>query len=136
VTADLLAAGALALASFSHPAPAHVQVSVVAAHHAPRPVRAPAARHAYDAGHERGYRDGRRRGAHDARLHRRYDPERHQRFRDGDHGYRQRYGPRTASVSGYRRGFEKGYHGSYVRTAGFHPRHRGYCDRHPRARRR
>ncbi len=74
-------------------------------------------RYAYDAGYERGYREGFRCGRDDARDHRGYGWYRHDAYRDGDRGYRGRFGPRGPYVNGYRGGFEVGYRESFGRFA-------------------
>jgi hypothetical protein len=60
-----------------------------------------------------GYDDGYHEGAKDARHHERFSYWDEGRYRDGDHGYHGRYGPRWEYVSGYRRGFESGYRRAY-----------------------
>jgi hypothetical protein len=76
---------------------------------------------AFRQGYRRGERDGARYGRADARHHRRPLPERHQRFREGDRGYKHRYGPHGAYVDGYRQGFQVAYRTGFKRTA--HWRH-------------
>ena len=62
-----------------------------------------------------GYRDGFEVGRNDARDHDRYDPIRSKRYRDGDHDYNGRYGPRDDYKRAYRSAFEQGYRDGYQR---------------------
>jgi len=89
-------------------------VVVIQAEHVHHP--GPAER-AFREGYRRGERDGARYGRADARHHRRPQPERHQGFREGDSGYKHRYGSRGAYVDGYRQGFQVAYRTSFKRTA-------------------
>jgi hypothetical protein len=69
--------------------------------------------------YERGYRDGLKAGAKDWERHRRFDPWRHGRYRDGDSGYRSRYGPRGHYRRAYRTGFRTGYELGYTSPRGW-----------------
>lgn len=60
---------------------------------------------AFEKGYEEGLEDGRK----DRDRRRRFDPARHDEYRDGDHGYRERYGPRYEYVRGFRSGYLRGY---------------------------
>jgi hypothetical protein len=60
-------------------------------------------------GFERGYEDGLKRGRDDGQDGDQYDVTRDGKYRDGDHGYRSSYGPRSEYVHSYRSGFEMGY---------------------------
>ena len=62
-----------------------------------------------------GYRDGFDEGRSDARHHERFDPIRAKRYRDGDHDYDRRYGPREEYKRDYRVAFERGYREGYER---------------------
>jgi hypothetical protein len=78
-----------------------------------------------------GYTDGHEKGIEDGRHWRSFDPERHRRYRDADHRYDRRYGPRVEYQRAYRDGFLAGYRMGY-REAG---RYRGYSrDWDPRRR--
>jgi hypothetical protein len=59
----------------------------------------------FDEGYGKGFDDGRDRD--------RPDPWRHGRYRDGDHGYRREYGPRSLYQQAYRAAFERGYDEGY-----------------------
>lgn len=72
-------------------------------------------RYAYNRGQERGYHEGLKAGDNDARHDRHFAPQRHGRYRDGDHGYKGRFGPRGAYANGYRDGFERGYRQAFGR---------------------
>jgi hypothetical protein len=61
------------------------------------------------AGFEKGYEDGLKRGRRDGDRGDRFDVTRDGKYRDGDHGYKSSYGPRSQYVRAYRRGFEAGY---------------------------
>jgi hypothetical protein len=60
-----------------------------------------------------GYRDGLDAGRNDARDRDRFDPVRAKRYRDGDHDYDSRYGPREEYKREYRAAFEQGYRDGY-----------------------
>ena len=60
-----------------------------------------------------GYRDGVDAGRDDARHRERFDPVRAKRYRDGDHDYDRRYGPRDDYKREYRSAFERGYREGY-----------------------
>ncbi len=62
-----------------------------------------------------GYRDGLDAGRDDWRHRERFDPVRARRYRDGDHGYDRRYGPRDDYRREYRSAFEQGYREGYGR---------------------
>ena len=62
-----------------------------------------------------GYRDGIEAGRDDARHRDRFDPVRARRYRDGDHDYDRRYGPRDDYKRDYRSAFEQGYREGYGR---------------------
>jgi len=62
---------------------------------------------------ERGYEDGLNRGERDGRKRDRFDVTRDGKYRDGDHGYKSSYGPRSEYVRAYRRAFEEGYRDGY-----------------------
>jgi hypothetical protein len=62
-----------------------------------------------------GYRDGVDAGRHDARDRNRFDPSRAKRYREGDHDYDRRYGPREEYKREYRAAFEAGYREGYGR---------------------
>ena len=62
-----------------------------------------------------GYRDGLDEGRRDARHHERFDPIRAMRYREGDHHYDRRYGPREEYAREYRAAFERGYREGYER---------------------
>ncbi len=64
-------------------------------------------------GYSQGYHDGFEKGEEDYRKHRRPELSRHDRYRDADHGYKSRYGPKPAYRYGYREGFEEGYREAY-----------------------
>jgi hypothetical protein len=66
-------------------------------------------RRAYD----NGFRDGVDSGRDDARHHERFDPIRAKRYRQGDHDYDRRYGPRDDYQREYRAGFQQGYEQGY-----------------------
>jgi len=65
---------------------------------------------AYDRGYEDGYHEGEKDGRHGDR----YGFWDEGRYRDGDHGYNRRYGPRREYTNAYRRGFEAGYRRAYA----------------------
>ena len=60
-----------------------------------------------------GYRDGIDQGRHDARDGNRFDPARAKHYREGDHDYDRRYGPRDDYKREYRAAFEEGYREGY-----------------------
>jgi hypothetical protein len=60
-----------------------------------------------------GYRDGIEAGRDDARHRDRFDPVRARRYREGDHDYDRRYGPRDDYKRDYRVAFERGYEQGY-----------------------
>ena len=60
-----------------------------------------------------GYRDGLDTGRHDARDGNRFDPARAKHYREGDHDYDRRYGPRDDYKREYRAAFEQGYREGY-----------------------
>jgi hypothetical protein len=62
-----------------------------------------------------GYRDGIDAGRNDARHRERFDPVRARRYREGDHDYDRRYGPRDDYKREYRSAFERGYEDGYRR---------------------
>jgi hypothetical protein len=81
---------------------------------------------AYDQGYEDGYHEGRK----DGHRRDRYGYWDEGRYRDGDHGYKGRYGPRWEYRNVYRRGFEEGYRRGY---RSFHVRYDDrYDDRYRR----
>ena len=65
-------------------------------------------------GFEKGYEDGLKRGRRDGDRGDRFDPTRDGRYREGDHGYKSRYGPRSLYVRSYRRGYEEGYRDGFA----------------------
>jgi hypothetical protein len=76
----------------------------------------PPPRAAYGSLAERnGYRDGIDAGRDDARHRERFDPVRSRRYRDGDHDYDRRFGPRDEYKREYRAAFERGYREGYGR---------------------
>jgi hypothetical protein len=85
---------------------------------------------AFEKGYEEGLEDGRK----DRDRRRRFDPARHDEYRDGDHGYRERYGPRYEYVRGFRSGYLRGYRDGFdVRRYGRTARDRyGRDDRYDR----
>jgi hypothetical protein len=86
---------------------------------------------AFDEGYSRGYDDGAKEGSKDGRRGTRFELQREGRYRDGDSGYRDRYGSRSSYVSGYRRGYEEGYRrGYYTRSRDRYSYERDY--RYPR----
>ncbi len=74
-------------------------------------------------GFDNGYEDGLRRGRHDGDRGDRFDLARDSRYRDGDHGYRRSYGPRSDYVRSYRSGYAQGYRDGF---APFRYGRRGY----------
>lgn len=88
---------------------------------------ADARRYAYDRGYEDGLHEGEKDGKHGDRFQ--FSDE--GRYRDGDHGYNRRYGPRHQYTSLYRRGFEEGYRRAYERFTPYRSYGRGrYDDRY------
>ena len=68
-----------------------------------------------EGGVENGYRDGLQAGRDDARRGDRFEPARANRYREGDHDYDRRYGPRDDYKREYRSAFEQGYREGYGR---------------------
>jgi hypothetical protein len=64
-------------------------------------------------GFDRGYRDGIDKGRDDGEDHRAFDPRRQKWFRDGDRGYKDKYGPKWSYENAYRDGFLRGYDQGY-----------------------
>jgi hypothetical protein len=62
---------------------------------------------------QNGYRDGYAQGRDDGRDGDRYDPVRGSRYREGDHDYDRRYGPRDDYKRDYRAAFQQGYDQGY-----------------------
>ena len=62
---------------------------------------------------QNGYRDGIDAGRNDVRDRERFDPGRAKRYREGDHDYDNRYGPRDDYKREYRAAFEQGYREGY-----------------------
>jgi hypothetical protein len=62
---------------------------------------------------QNGYRDGLEAGRKDARDRERFDPIRAKRYREGDHDYDRRYGPRDEYQRDYRAAFQQGYEQAY-----------------------
>jgi len=96
----------------------------------------------YDSGrvaYDRGYEDGYHEGEKDGRHGDRYGFWDEGRYRDGDHGYNRRYGPRREYTNAYRRGFEAGYRRAYSSYARYRydgrdrydDRRDSYDDRYP-----
>lgn len=108
--AMVLAITALAVLMLSA-APADAQV------YRPHPERDGWGSHGYPArygpGFEFGFEDGYRDGYDAARRGRHYDPYRERRYREGDSGYRRRFGPRDLYRRDYRQGFLTGYDRGY-----------------------
>ena len=74
---------------------------------------------AFDEGYTRGYEEGAKEGSKDGKRGNRFELWREGRYRDGDHGYKDRYGSRATYTSGFRRGYEEGYRRGYrSRTSG------------------
>ena len=67
---------------------------------------------------QNGYRDGYAQGRDDARDGDRYDPVRGSRYREGDHDYDRRYGPRDDYKREYRAAFQEGYDHGYRESRG------------------
>lgn len=81
--------------------------------------------HAYDRGFDRGLEDGARSGGRDGRHREPFGFWRDHLYRDGDSGYRGRYGSHRVYVNGYRAGYERGYREAY-RAERRHDRHACY----------
>lgn len=80
--------------------------------------RYPNGSYAYNtAAYDKGYRDGLEKGRDDARHNKSYDPVRQDWYRDGDRGYKSRYGSKDQYKLAYRDGFEAGYRSSYESNA-------------------
>lgn len=80
------------------------------------------------AGYAQGFEDGYDKGRDDAKDRDRYDVRRHKDYRNADHGYNKRYGPKDFYKRDYRAGFEDGYSRGYREVA----RHgRGHSSRGP-----
>ena len=62
---------------------------------------------------QNGYRDGLRAGRDAANDRENYDPRREKWYRDGDHDYDNRYGPRDQYKQDYRAAFVQGYEDGY-----------------------
>lgn len=62
---------------------------------------------------ERGLREGYQKGREDARDRDPYDPRRHKWYREGDRGYKSRYGSRERYKDAYREAFLRGYAQGY-----------------------
>lgn len=60
-----------------------------------------------------GARDGYEKGLEDVRDRDRHDPRRHKWYREGDHNYESRFGPREQFKNEYRQGFLNGYDRAY-----------------------
>lgn len=74
---------------------------------------------AFEEGYARGYDEGAKEGSKDGRRGTRFELWREGRYRDGDHGYKDRYGSRGNYISGYRSGYQEGYRrGYYSRSNG------------------
>jgi len=81
-------------------------------------------------GYDNGYEDGLKRGRHDGDRGDRFDVTRDSKFRDGDHGYKRQYGPRSEYVRAYRAGYERGYRDGFAPYASARGRSRdGYYGR-------
>ena len=107
---SLAATGLLAASMLAIPAPAKAGV------HIGLGIRIDHDRHYYDVhriAYDRGYEDGHREGEKDGRRGERFSFWDEGRYRDGDHGYRNSYGPRWEYTNAYRRGFEAGYRRAY-----------------------
>ncbi len=123
------------------PATAAAQVSVGVtigqgpARRLPPPARGvlnrPGGGQVYQLAYSNGYADGHEKGIEDGRHWRSFDPDRHSRYRNADHRYNRRYGPRFEYQRAYRDGFLAGYQVAYRDTS----RYRGYSrDWDPRRR--
>ena len=64
-------------------------------------------------GYDRGYREGLDKGRNDGKHHDWYDPRRQKWYRDGDRGYKDKYGSRRTYENSYRDGFLRGYDQGY-----------------------
>ena len=67
----------------------------------------------YSPAFDNGMRDGYEKGQEDARKNRSFDPRRHKWYREGDHDYEGRYGPRETYKDAYRRAFQQAYERAY-----------------------
>jgi hypothetical protein len=76
-----------------------------------------------DRAYDRGYHDGVKAGMKDWRRERRFDVWRHRRYRNGDSGYRSRYGPPSYYRRAYRAGFRAGYRVGYGPSRGWYRRY-------------
>jgi hypothetical protein len=65
---------------------------------------------------QNGVNDGYEKGLDDARKGRYPEYARQKWYREGDHNYNSRYGPREAYKDQYRRGFQQGYERAYQGT--------------------
>jgi flagellar biosynthesis/type III secretory pathway protein FliH len=63
--------------------------------------------------HANGVRDGYEKGREDARDRDPFDPRRHKWYREGDHDYKNSFGPRQRYEDLYRQGFTEGYDRGY-----------------------
>lgn len=70
-------------------------------------------------GFENGFNDGYREGLDASRKGRRYDPVGEKRYREGDHGYKGRYGSRDYYKRDYREGFRAGYDRAFREARGY-----------------
>lgn len=75
-------------------------------------------------GFEKGYEDGLKHGRKDGDHGETYEPTHDRKYRNGDHGYKSSYGPRSQYVRSYRRGYEQGYRDGYEAYA-YADGHRG-----------
>jgi hypothetical protein len=76
----------------------------------------------YQFAYSNGYTDGYEKGRDDGRDWRAFDPMRHRRYREADHKYNRRLGPRVEYERAYRDGFRAGYEASYREAQAY----RGY----------
>ncbi len=67
----------------------------------------------YSPAYSNGVNDGYVKGREDARDRDAYDPLRHKWYREGDHDYKNAYGPRQQYENLYRQGFKEGYERGY-----------------------
>jgi flagellar biosynthesis/type III secretory pathway protein FliH len=67
----------------------------------------------YSPAYSNGVNDGYEKGREDARDRDAYDPLRHKWYREGDHDYKNSYGPRQQYENVYRQGFKEGYDRGY-----------------------
>jgi hypothetical protein len=68
---------------------------------------------AHQFGFNEGYGEGLKEGRKDRDKRRSFELYREDRYRDGDHGYKSRYGSRWDYVRGFRGGYERGYREGY-----------------------